>query len=56
MFNLRTLGLVVGGAVVGELLLYPIFIYKLHMIPMGTGAFLGAVTGAITALVTVLRE
>ncbi len=55
MFNLRTLGLVVGGAIVGEICLSG-FIYDFHMIPMGTGAFLGAVTGVITALVIVLRE
>lgn len=55
MFNLRTLSLVVGGAVIGELCLSD-FIYDFHMIPTGTGAFLGAVAGAITALVAVLRE
>jgi uncharacterized membrane protein YeaQ/YmgE (transglycosylase-associated protein family) len=52
---MRTLSLVVGGAIVGELCLSD-FIYSFHVIPTGTGAFLGAVVGAITALVIVLKE
>jgi hypothetical protein len=55
MFNMRTLGLVMGGAILGELCLSD-FIYAFHVIPTGTGAFLGAVAGGITALVIVLRE
>ncbi len=51
MFNLRTLGLVMGGMLVGELMLG-----HFHVIPEGMGAFLGAVFGAVMAMVAVLRE